>query len=397
MVVVALIASSLIMVGVNSSFGVFFKSLENNFSLTRATTSAIVSGRMAFGCVFAFLGGWTIDRYGPRVVFSIMGFFVGLSLILTSQVDEAWQLVITYSLLLGIGVGACYVVMITTVLRWFNRKRGLAVGIVGSGSGLGVALVAPLSAFLIRSFEWRNALMILGGISWLVILSFSQLLKKDPAEIGASSDGTAPGYQTLEVEQSNTSSQNVPLLRMFRTTSFWSFMFIWFVIGFTNLFVMTHIIPHSMDLGFSATESATILSLSGITMIAGRLIAGVLTDKLHAKPIAIICSVLHFAAFLWLVWVQELWMLYLFGAVHGFIAGGFSTLMTVLIGRTFGLDDIGKILGVLEIGIYIGATIGPFLGGLIFDVSNNYTLAFLVIAGAVLVRIPLLILNRQGT
>jgi len=385
-VVVSLIASSFIMMGVNSSFGVFFKSLEGTFNLTRATTSAILSSRMAFSCVFAFLGGWATDRYGPRIVFSIMGFFIGLSLILTGQTTSAWQLFIAYGLLLAIGIGASYVVMTSTVLRWFDRKRGLALGIAGSGSGLGIAFVAPLSAFLIDSFEWRNALMILGGIAWLVILPVSQLLKKDPYEIGALPDGTTPGYQTPEVEQGTTSPQKIPLLRMLRTTSFWSFLFIWLLMAFSGSFVMTHIIPHAIDLGFSPIESATILSLSGITMIAGRLIAGGITDKLSAKVVAIICSLLQVAALLWLVWVQELWMLYLFGLVHGFTFGGFGTAITVLIGGTFSLDDIGKILGVLEIGIFIGAAIGPYLGGLIFDASSSYTLAFLIMAGIGLAR-----------
>ncbi len=396
-VVVSVIASSFIMMGVNSSFGVLFKSLEGTFDLTRATTSAILSGRMVFSCVFAFLGGWAIDRYGPRIVFSIMGFFIGLSLVLSSQTTSAWQLFITYSLLLAIGAGASFVVMVSTVLRWFDRRRGLALGISGAGGGLGIAFIAPFFAFLIDSFEWRNALMILGGIAWLVILPVSQLLKKDPYEIGALPDGATPGYQTPEVKQGTTSSQKVPLLQMFRTTNFWPFLFIWLLMAFSMSFVMIHIVPHAIDLGFSAIESATILSLSGITMSAGRLIAGVITDKLSAKVIAIICSLLQFVALLWLVWVQELWMLYLFGLVHGFTFGGFGTAITVLIGRTFGLDDIGKVLGVLEIGIFIGAAIGPFLGGLIFDVSNSYSLAFLIMVGTILARILLVIVIRQET
>ena len=396
-VVASIIVCSFIMMGLNSSFGVFFKSLEGTFGLTRATTSAILSGRMIFSGVFAFLGGWAIDRYGSRIVFSIMGFFIGLSLILTGQATTVWQLFITYSLLLAVGAGASYVVITSTVLRWFDRKRGLALGIAGSGNGLGIAFVAPLSAFLIDSFEWRNALMILGGIAWLVMIPVAQLLRKDPYEIGALPDGTTPGYQTPELEQSTTPSQKVPLLRMFQTTSFWSFLFIWVLSAFSSFFVLTHIVPHAIDLGFSTIESATILSLLGIAMIAGRLIAGVITDKLSSKVVAIICSLLQAAALLWLVWVQELWMLRLFGLVHGFTLGGFVTAMTVLIGRTFGMDDIGKILGVLEIGVFIGAAIGPYLGGLIFDVSSSYTLAFLIMAGVMLARTLMVALITRET
>ena len=90
-------------------------------------------------------------------------------------------------------------------------------------------------------------------------------------------------------------------------------------------------------------------------------------------------------------------MLYLFGLIHGFTSGGFDTTITVLIGRTFGLNDIGKILGALDIGIFIGAAIGPFLGGFIFDVSDSYTLAFLIMTGTILARILLVILIKQET
>ena len=129
-------------------------------------------------------------------------------------------------------------------------------------------------------------------------------------------------------------------------------------------------------------------------MIAGRFIAGVMTDKLSAKVVAVISSLLQGAALLWLGYLQELWLLYLFGLVHGFTLGGFGTAITVLIGRTFGLHGIGKILGALEIGIFIGATIGPFLGGLIFDVSNSYSLAFLIMAGTILARVLLVIVIK---
>ena len=89
-------------------------------------------------------------------------------------------------------------------------------------------------------------------------------------------------------------------------------------------------------------------------------------------------------------------MLYLFGLVHGFTMGAFGTTITVIISRIFNLAGIGKILGMLEIGIYIGGAVGPFLGGLIFDTFNSYTLAFLVMAGVILARILMVILIKEG-
>ncbi len=150
-IIAAVIASSFIMMGVNSSFGVYFKNLGETYSLTRASISTIISVRMVFNAVAAILAGLAIDRYGPKKVFSLMGFFVGLSLLLTGPTTNAWQLFITYGLLLSIGTGAGYVVTTSTVLRWFNRKRGLALGIAGAGGGFGTAVISPLVASLISS------------------------------------------------------------------------------------------------------------------------------------------------------------------------------------------------------------------------------------------------------
>jgi OFA family oxalate/formate antiporter-like MFS transporter len=392
-VVLAIIVSNFVMMGVTSSFGVFFKSFENAFGLTRATTSAILSGRMVFSCVFAFAGGWAIDRYGPRIVFSVMGFFIGVSFILTGLTNAAWQLFITYSLLLAIGVGATYVVTSSTILRWFSRKRGLALGIAGAGGGLGMVFLAPFAAYLIESLDWHKALVILGGIAWLFMLPVARLLKKDPYEIGTLPDGDMPDSSDIMIEETESQSEKLTLLQTLQTANFWFFIFIWVMMAFCWFFVLTHIVPHATDLGFSAVEAATIVSLTGIAMTTGRLGIGIITDRISARLAAILCSLL--GALLWLIWADELWMLYLFGLISGFTLGGFGTATTVLIGEAFGLSDIGKILGMLEIGFSIGAAIGPFLGGLIFDISGSYRIAFLITAGTVLVRCLLVALIRR--
>ena len=87
-------------------------------------------------------------------------------------------------------------------------------------------------------------------------------------------------------------------------------------------------------------------------------------------------------------------MLYLYGFINGITFASFGTSITVLIGRIFTLNDIGKVLGILEIGIYVGGAIGPYLGGLIFDSSGSYNVAFIIMSSAVLIRIILVFLLR---
>ena len=395
-IVAAIVASSSIVMGANSSFGVFFKSLEEAYGLTRASTSAILSVRMVFNAVAAFVAGWAIDRYGPRKIVSTMGFFIGLSLVLTGLTTESWQIFITYGLLMSAGSGAIFVVVTSTVLHWFNRKRGLALGIAGAGGGIGTAAISPLSAFLIGSLQWRKSIILLGGFSCLVVLPAAQLLKKDPYEMGTMPDGEFPDDHEAGGETTETAQHRLSLRQLFLMKNFWAIFFIWFVMAFSSFFIMTHIVPHALDIGFSPVESASILSVIGVAMIGGRLGSGILSDRVSTKGIAIVSSLVQFAAILSLVWARELWMLYLFGIVHGLTFGSFGTAISVLIGRIFNLGDIGKTLGVLEIGIFTGGAVGPFLGGLLFDANGSYSLAFVIMGAAVLLRIFIVTLIKPS-
>lgn len=161
-IVIVFFVIQAILMGIASSFTVFFKPIEAEFDLTRTTTSAISSVSMILAPISAFIGGWALDKYGPRIILLLMGLFTGLSLVLTSQTGAAWQLFITYSLLLAVGMGAIYVVAMSTVSRWFDKKRGRAVGIAGSGGGLGTVAMAPFSTYLISRFDWQKAYLIIG-------------------------------------------------------------------------------------------------------------------------------------------------------------------------------------------------------------------------------------------
>jgi len=388
--------------GIRLSFGVFFKSIEEEFSLSRATTSTIFSIYMVLGGLFTVLGGWALDRYGPKIVILSMGLLTGFGLLLTSQTNSLWQLFITYSVLLAMGTSAIYTATMSTVSRWFDKKRGLALGIASSGTGLGTVVMAPLATFLISSLDWRMAYAVMGVIAWLIVIPLSRLLKKDPHEIGALPDGLKSvsgntSVQELKNEQGNLQSADLSLLQAFRTRSFWLFMFVWLFFASSLFLILTHFVPHVTDIGFSATEAAAIYSLMGGMTIAGRVLMGTLSDRVGRKESAIICALLLAGAIVWLAWSHDLWMLYLFAAVSGFAHGGMGPTVAALIGDYLGLRNIGAILGVLDVGFGAGAAIGSAIGGLIFDITGSYFLAFLIAASAMVVVILLIVLVRRET
>jgi len=400
-VVITCLIIATVVFGISYSFGVFLKSLEGEFGLTRGATSGVFSIYMLLCSVFGILGGWALDRYGPRIIVVFMGLFTGLSLLLTSQVSSPWQLFISYGLLLAIGVGPAYIVVMSTTSRWFDKKRGLALGIVGSGTGFGTLLMAPFATYLISSLGWRMAYIIMGSIAWLVVIVLSRLLKKNPAEIGALPDGAKSDSGEMGIDEpsreGNTRSTELSLVQASRTSNFWLLGAIWLLYSFCYLMLLTHIVPHATDIGIPVMEAAVILSLMGGSNIAGRLLMGRVSDSIGRKATAIICALLVVGAMMWLIWSQDLWMLYLFGIVFGFSFGGLDPSVTGLIGDSFGLRSIGVIMGTLNVAWGIGAAIGPAVGGFVFDASKSYSMAFLAGALAMLIAALLVALIRKET
>jgi MFS family permease len=379
-VVISTLLISTVLYGISGSYGFFFKSIAVEFGMTRATTSAIASANRILAGVISLGAGYALDKYGPRKVIFFMGLFTGLSLLLTSQTQSPWQLFIAYSLLLSFGIGAVFVVSTAAVSRWFDRKRGLALGISGAGAGLGMVMMAPLATFLIVNFDWRTAYIVIGLIAWAVILPLSGLLKGEPSDVGASIDGRKSDSIEKKGNEQHTRRNPGSLWETFSSRSFWFVCLIWAFFGFCLFFLFTHLVPHMLDRGFSPGEAASVASVMGVAAIAGRILMGVASDRLGRKKVAASGAFLQFAAMLWMLWVQELWMFYLFAIVYGFAYSGFASSMAALISDVFGLSRIGTIFGALEVSFGIGAALGPFIGGLVFDLNGSYYTAFMIIA-----------------
>ena len=379
-VVISILIITTVLYGISSSYGLFFKSIEVEFNLTRTTTSAISSASRILAGFIALGAGYALDRYGPRKVIFLMGLFTGTSLLLTSQAQSLWQLFITYSLLLSLGIGAVFVVPTAIVSRWFDRKRGLALGISGASSGLGMVMMAPLATFLIVNIDWRTAYIVIGLIALAVILPLSSLLKGEPSDVGELLDGSKNDSTIKQSKEQYTRINPIPLYKIFGSRGSWPVFFIWAFFGCCFFFVFTHLVPHILDRGFSSGEAASVVSTMGAAAIAGRILMGVASDRLGRKKVAASAAFLQFAAMLWMIWSQELWMFYAFAIVYGFAYSGFASSMAALISDVFGLSRIGTVFGALEVSFGIGSAFGPIIGGLVFDITGSYYMAFMIMA-----------------
>lgn len=373
--------------GIRFSFGVFFKPLSNDFNISRTVTSEIFSVYMALSSLSMIFAGFALDKYKPRSIFAAMGFFTGLSLLLTTQASELWHIYISYSLLLAIGTGSVYTIALSLALRWFVENRGLAVGIVASGMGIGIMLMTPLSAWLIADYGWQMSYFILALVAFLLMIPCSLLLKRAPNHTATLSDsGDMDGSKSSAIEKLTYGKNgDFSLHQAAKTGNFWLIVIIKFLLASCVYIVLTHVVPHAIDLGIDPLQASSILSLIGGTSVVGMLLMGRASDSIGRIQTIIICALLMTGAMLWLILVSGLWMLYLFAIIFGFSQGGIAPPINALIGDTFGMRHIGLIMGVLNTPWGIGAAMSPVIAGYIFDTSGSYSYAFLTGLAAALI------------
>lgn len=364
-----------IMWGAYNSFGIFFEPVLDYFNGTRTIISGSLSLSWITQGLLGIIMGRLTDRLGPRVVLTISGFLVGLGYLLMWKIGAVWQLYLFYGVIIGSGMGGSWVPIVSTVARWFAKRRSLMTGIVLSGISIGTLIGAPVASRLISTYDWRMSYVIVGGIVLVVVVLAAQFLRRDPTQAKQRPYGENEGEKQEPVSETHSFS----LREAVRTRQFWLTSGMFFCFGFCFYTIMTHIVLHAIGLGISSTSAANILATIGGLSIVGRIVLGSAADRFGNRQVFIIGFILMAAALFWLVPAKELWALYLFVVVFGFAIGGCATSESPLVAGLFGLSSHGLILGVINLlGFIFGAAVGPFIGGYVFDTTSSYQLAFIV-------------------
>ncbi len=362
--------------GGNISFGVFFKPVLVEFGWTRATTSGAFSLSVILSGFLGLVAGRLNDRFGPRLVLTACGILSGLGYLLLSQVSGLGQLYLVYGLIMGIGLSGYFVALLSTTARWFVKRRGMMTGIVLAGIGTGTTVMPLLASWLISNYEWRTSYIIVGIISLILIVLIAQLFQRDPQSRGQLPDG---GMEEKH-NNLNSAAEGLSFQEALRTKQLWMLPVIFLGVGFSIYAMVVHIVIHATGLGILETSAVNILALAGGANIVARLMIGNVVDRIGSRPALIIGLSAMLTALVWLQFANELWMLYLFGAIFGFAWGGSSVPMSPIIAELFGLKAHGVLFGFVDIGFAVGATIAPVLIGYIFDVTSSYQLGFLICA-----------------
>jgi len=333
------------------------------------------------------------DRLGPRIVLTFCGLLIGLGYLLMSQLSAVWQLYLFYGVIIGTGMGGTRVPLLSTVARWFVKRRTIMTGIVLTGIGIGRLVGPPVVNWLIATYDWRLAYIILGSVILVVVISAAQFLKRDPAVIRQ----VPYGENEVGGQELKGGTEGFTLKEAVYTRQFWLVFTMLFCFGFCSFTIIVHIVSNATDLGISAASAASILATIGGASIVGNVILGGAAERIGNRQVFIIGFILMAAALFWLVIARETWMLYLFAVVLGFATGGMAASDSPLVAGLFGLNSHGSILGVTNLGFTIGAALGPFLAGSIFDNTGSYQTAFLLSAAISIVGLVITALLTPTT
>jgi MFS family permease len=363
-------------IGLLFSYGLLFKIFETEFGWSRTLLSACTSLAFLMMGVLAIFSGRLNDRYGPRAVLGVAGTLYGLGFALISQVSEPWHLFAIFGLLLGVGLSTHDVVTLSTVARWFQRRRGVMTGVVKVGTAAGQVAIPPLAALLIAGLGWRPAVVTLGILAALLLLVAAVAMKSPPKT----------AERTPQAPEDSISFREVR-----RTRIFWTLCAIQFLFFPALTTVPLHIVVHGMDLGMTAALAAGLVSVIGAASVAGRLTVGTLSDRISAKHVFTICFVPLIASLLTFLAVETPGPLFAAVAVYGFAHGGLFTVVSPTIAEYFGTRAHGATFGTVLFFGTIGGALGPILAGRVFDTTDSYALAFASLAGLATIGLMLVL------
>ena len=365
-VVIGACVTQFTIVGLLFSIGLFFNVLEDEFGWSRTLLSGSTSLAVLVMGMLAFFGGRLSDRYGPTAVLGTTGLLYGIGFGLISVIGEPWQLVALFGIFIGLGLSTHDVVTLSTIARWFERRRGTMTGVVKVGTATGQMVLPPLTALLMVGLGWRNAVLVL-GVAAAVLLLAAALSMKHPPE-SRSPDRRSPRLR---------SGAGAPeLAEVRRSRAFWTLCATQFLFFPSLVTVPLHVAVHGMDLGMTHTTAATLLTVIGGASIAGRLTIGTSVDRIGGRNAYVLCFVPLLIGLLALLAVETPGLLFPAVAVYGFAHGGFFTVVSPTVAELFGTRAHGAIFGGILFFGTLGAATGPIVAGRIFDVTGSYAWAF---------------------
>jgi MFS family permease len=375
-------------IGVNArtAFSLFFPPIINEFGWERGVTAGAFSfGFLVSGAVSPLIGR-LMDRAGPRAVMELGVALMAGGMLLAPLTTQPWHLYLTIGVMVGAGsVCLGYSGQSLFLPNWFNRRRGLAMGLAFAGVGIGSMTLLPWVQLMIEQTGWRTACTAMGILILVVLAPINLLLRKRPEDLGLQPDGDdAPSASSKPVSyvvDPDWAGVEWTLSRAIRTARFW-----WLAVGyFGGLYiwyaVQVHQTKYLLDIGFSPGVAVWALGAVSLLGIPGQILLGHVSDRVGREWIwsaSCLGFAICFAVLIALVWFPSLPLVYVMVLAQGALGYGLTSIMGAVVLEIFQGKQFGSIFGTVMLAALAGGAAGPWVTGLLHDISGSYTLAFAI-------------------
>jgi len=348
-------------IGAMFSLAIFLQPMSADTGWSRAGISSAMTLNFLVMGAAGFAWGTLSDRIGPRIVVLSGAALLGLALVLASQSTTLAAFQLIYGTLVGLAAGAFFAPMVAAATGWFETNRALAVSLVSAGIGVAPMTVSPFAAWLVADYGWRTAMMVIGIAAWVLLLPAGLLVRRPPAAVGGAA-APAPSGKIGDMSAA----------RAFRTPQFAILAATFFLCCAAHSGPIFHMVSYAITCGVAPLAAVTIYSVEGLAGLGGRLLLGILADRLGVKRVLVAGLLVQAVVIVAYLYVANLGEFYLLAAIFGTAYGGVMPLYAVLAREYFGQAAMGTVFGAVTMASSIGMALGPLAGGWVFDTFAAY-------------------------
>lgn len=357
--------------GQSHTFSVFVDPITRDLGLTKQAISLAYGLATLVAALLLPQMGKLVDRHGPHTMTIWVALALGLSCLLFGAVGGPVTLAIGFGALRFLGQGSLMLNCANLVAQWFNSKRGFAMSLMALGFGISMAVHPPLGQYLIDQFGWRWAWVILGLLTWVILLPpVVLLIHNKPEPLGLRPDGEAPsadGTGSTEIDGLTAAEGK-------KVAAFYIIAGGWFFISMLVTTLHFHQVGILTRQGIDDHTAAQLFSISAIAMVLMMPVVGKLLDSIKTRFVFALCMLILSVALFGITLVDSATSAMVYAVVFG-VTNAFSmTMFGYLMPRYFGRKHLGALQGQMQLIAVVGASIGPWPVGWAFDVFDDPTL-----------------------
>lgn len=348
-------------IGTTFSLAVFLQPMADATGWSRTGISGAMTIVFLTMGVGGFIWGALTDRFGPLPVVLAGAILLGLGLTLSSRATSLLEFQILYGVLVGGASAAVFVPMMATVTGWFDKHRSLAVSLVSAGMGVAPMTVSPFASWLIDNYDWRTAQLAIAIFAWVLLVPTALLVRRAPPE-------GAGAAQAME----GAADPGMTAGQALRSPQFIVLALTYFCCCATHSGPIFHTVSYAVACGLTITTAVTIYSVEGLAGLGGRLVFGLAGDRYGAKRALVAGLLLQAVMAGAYFFTRQLGEFYAVAVLFGLAYGGVMPLYAVIAREYFPMRIMGTVLGAASLTASLGMSLGPAVGGWIYDTTGSY-------------------------